>query len=127
MHAGTYRDPAPHTDAEALAMTRHALSPEFRLAAACAMWPPSEDRNEAIRVAAAAVVDWPRFVRLTARHRISGLVHDGLTHARPDLPREIARQFNAQAEKLLHQNLAMAAECVRLLHVFGKAGVPILF
>jgi hypothetical protein len=126
-HARTCRDPVRRTDAEALAMTRYALSPEFRLAAACAMWPPSDYRNEAIRIAAAAVVDWPRFVRLTARHRILGLVHDGLTRAHPDLPPEIARRFNAQAEKLVRQNLAMAAECVRLLHVFGKAGVPILF
>jgi hypothetical protein len=108
-------------------MTRHALSPEFRLAAACAIWPPSEYRDEAIRVAIAAGVDWPRFVRLTARHRILGLVRDGLTRARPDLPPEIARRFNAQAEKVVRRNLAMAAECVRLLHVFGKAGVPIVF
>jgi hypothetical protein len=114
-------------DAEALAMTRHALSPEFRLAAACATWPPSDYRNEAIRVAAADVVDWPRFVRLTARHRIFGLVRDGLTRAHPDLPTDIARQISAQAQKLVRQDLAMAAECLRLHDVFGKAGVPILF
>jgi hypothetical protein len=108
-------------------MTRYALSPEFRLAAACAIWPPSDYRNKAIRTAAAAVVDWPRFVRLTARHRIFGLVHDGLTRAHPDLPPEIARQITEQAENLVRQNLAMAAECVRLHHMFGKAGVPIFF
>jgi hypothetical protein len=108
-------------------MTKHALSPEFCLAAACAIWPASDYRNEAIRVAAAAVVDWPRFVRLTARHRILGLVHDGLMRAHPDLASEIARQISVQAEKLVRQNLAMAAECVRLQHMFGKAGVPILF
>src|SRR5262249_14706013 len=103
------------------------LSPEFRLAAACAMWPPSDYRNEAIRVAGAGVVDWPRFVRLTARHRIFGLVRDGLTRAHPDLPPAIARQITAQAEKLVRQDLAMAAECLRLKNIFGKAGVPILF
>src|SRR5262245_35774896 len=108
-------------------MTRHGLSPEFRLAAACAMWPPSDYRNEAIRVAAAAVVDWPRLVRLTARHRIFGLVHDGLTRAHPDLPPEIARKISAQAEELVRQGLAMAAECLRLQHTFAKAGLPILF
>jgi hypothetical protein len=108
-------------------MTRRALSTEFRLAAACATWPPSDDRNEAIRVAAAAGVDWPRFVRLTARHRIFGLVHDGLTRAQPDLPPEITRQIRAQAESLVRQDLAKAAECLRLQQMFGKAGVPILF
>src|SRR5262245_12362251 len=106
-------------------MTRHALSPEFRLAAACATWPPSDSRNEAIRVATAAVVDWPRFVRLTARHRIFGLVHDGLTRAKPDLPPEIRTQISARAEILVRQDLARAAECLRLQQMFGKAGVPI--
>src|SRR5262245_62935592 len=108
-------------------MTRHALSPEFRLAAACAIWPPSDYRNEAIRVAATAVVDWPRFVRLTARHRILGLVHDGLTRAGPGLPAEIAKHISAQAEELVRKDLAMAAECLRLQDMFGQAGVPILF
>src|SRR5262245_25427939 len=108
-------------------MTRHALSPEFRLATACAMWPPSDSRNETIRVAAAAVVDWPRFIRLTARHRIFGLVHDGLRRAKPDLPPEITSQISAQAENLVRKNLGMAAECVRLQGMFSKAGVPILF
>jgi hypothetical protein len=103
------------------------LSPEFRLAVACAMWPPSDYRNEAIRVAAAGVVDWPRFVRLTARHRIFGLVRDGLTRAHPDLPPAIARQITAQAEKRVRQDLAMAAECLRLKNMFGEAGLPILF
>jgi hypothetical protein len=112
---------------EAHAMTRHALSPEFRLAAACAMWPPSDYRYEAIRVTATAVVDWPRFVRLTARHRIFGLVHDGLTRAHPDLPPQIARQIRVQAEEIVRQGLVMAAECLRLQHIFGQAGVPILF
>jgi hypothetical protein len=126
-HARICRDLDRRTDVETLAVARPALSAEFRLAAACAMWRPSDYRNEAIRVAAAAVVDWPRFVRLTGRHRIFGLVHDGLTRAHPKLPPEIVRGIRAQAQNLVRQDLAMAAECVRLQHVFGKAGVPILF
>jgi hypothetical protein len=36
-----------------------AVSPEFWLAAACAMWPPSDRRIGAIRAAASEVLDWP--------------------------------------------------------------------
>ena len=73
------------------------VSPEFRLAAACAMWPPSDRRTEAIRAAAAGPLDWPRFLRVARRHRVVGLVHDGLTRAQPDVPPEIAREIGAQA------------------------------
>jgi hypothetical protein len=63
-----------------------AVSPEFRLAAACATWPPSDRRIEAIRAAAANAVDWPRFLRVARRHQVIGLVHDGLTRVQPDMP-----------------------------------------
>ena len=49
------------------------LSPEFRLVAACAMWPPSDRRTEAIRAAAAEPLDWPRFLRVARRHQVIGL------------------------------------------------------
>ena len=67
------------------------FSPEFRLVAACAMWPPSDRRTEAIRTAAAGPLDWPRFLRVARRHQVIGLVHEGLTQVRPDVPPEIAR------------------------------------
>jgi hypothetical protein len=47
--------------------------------------------------------------------------------AHPDLPTEIASQIRAQAEKLVRHDLAMAAECLRLQHMFGQAGLPVLF
>ena len=63
-----------------------AVSPEFRLAAACATWPPSDRRIEAIRAATANAVDWPRFLRVARRHQVIGLVYDGLTRVQPDMP-----------------------------------------
>src|SRR6187200_1243268 len=62
------------------------LSPEFRLALACSMWPPSDRRIEAIRVAASEPLDWLRFVRVAKRHQVVGLVHDGLRRALPGVP-----------------------------------------
>ena len=104
-----------------------AFSPEFRLAAACAMWPPSDRRIEAIRVAAAGALDWPRFLRAALRHRVVGLVHDGLTRARLDLPPAIAQKIGAQSTQLVSESLAMAAEALRLQRLFDEADLPVLF
>ena len=104
-----------------------AFSPEFRLAAACAMWPPSDRRIEAIRVAAAGALDWPRFLRVALRHRVVGLVHDGLTRARLDLPPAIAQKIGAQSTQLVSESLAMAAEALRLQRLFDEADLPVLF
>ena len=94
--------------------------PEFRLAAACAMWPPSERRTKAIDAAAAGPLDWSRFVRVATRQRVIGLVHDGLTRVRPDVPPEIVREIGAQAATLVRENLAMAAEALRLQRLFDR-------
>jgi Uncharacterised nucleotidyltransferase len=104
-----------------------ALSPEFRLAAACAIWPPSDRRIDAIRAAASEVLDWPRFLRVARRHWVVGLVHDGLTRAQPDIPTKVAREIGANAVELLGESLAMAAEAVRLQRLFDESRLPVLF
>jgi Uncharacterised nucleotidyltransferase len=103
------------------------FSPEFRLAAACAMWPPSDHRTEAIRTAAASPLDWPRFLRVARRHQVIGLVQEGLTHARPEVPEQIVGEIDAQAAEQVRKNLAMAAEALRLQRLFDEANLPVLF
>jgi hypothetical protein len=104
-----------------------ALSPEFKLMAACAMWPPSDHRTEAIRAAAAEPLDWPRFLRVADRHQVVGLVSDGLMHARPDVPPEVVRKIGARAAMLVRQNLEMARESLRIQRLFDDAHIPVLF
>jgi Uncharacterised nucleotidyltransferase len=103
------------------------MSPEFRLAAACAMWPPSYRRTEAVRAAAAGPLDWPRFLRMARRHQVTALVHDGLTRAGTNVPPEIAQEIRAQAETQTRENLAMAREALRLQRLFDDADLPVLF
>jgi hypothetical protein len=103
------------------------FSSEFRLAAACAMWPSSDRRQEAIRTAAAQPLDWSRVIRLANRHQIIGLIHDGLTRVRPDVPREIVREFDTKAAVLVCENLEMARESLRLQRLFDDANLPVLF
>jgi hypothetical protein len=102
-------------------------SPEFRLVAACAMWPPSERRLEAIRTAAGRPLDWPRFLRVARRHQVIGLVHDGLRRVQPGVPPEIVREMGAQAATLVRENLEIARESLRLQRLFDEADLPVLF
>jgi Uncharacterised nucleotidyltransferase len=106
---------------------RPLLSPEFQLAAACAIWPPSDRRTGIIRTAAAGPLDWPRFLRVARRHQVIGLVHDGLTRVQPDVPPEIVRETGAQAATLVCENLEKARESLRLQRLFDEADLPVLF
>jgi Uncharacterised nucleotidyltransferase len=106
---------------------RPLLSPEFQLAAACAIWPPSDRRTGIIRTAAAGPLDWPRFLRVARRHQVIGLVHDGLTRVQPGVPPEIVRETGAQAATLVRENLEMARESLRLQRLFDEANLPVLF
>src|SRR5215216_4289982 len=103
------------------------FSRELRLAAACAMWPPSDRRTEAIRTAVAGPLDWPRLLRVARRHQLVGLVHEGLTRVRPNVPSHIAGELDAEAAALVRENLEMARESLRVQRLFEDAGMPVLF
>jgi hypothetical protein len=105
----------------------HPFPLELRLAAACAMWPPSDRRIEAIRTAATGPLDWARFLRVARRHQVVGLVHDGLTRAQTNVPSEVAREVGGQAAILVRETLTMAREALRLQRLFDDAKLPVLF
>ena len=105
----------------------YSLSPEFRLVAACAMWPASDRRIEAIRTAAGNRLDWARCVRVARRHQLIGLVNEGLTRAGQGVPLDITGEISVQAARLVRESLAIARESLRLQRLFGNAGVPVLF
>jgi len=105
----------------------HSFSPELRLAAACAMWPPSDRRAEAIRAAALGPLDWPRLLRVAKRHQVVALVHEGLRRLQTDVPLEIIEELGAQAAILVREDLALARESLRLQRLFDEADLPVLF
>src|SRR5262245_35382614 len=98
---------------------------EFRLAAACAMWPPSPQRTTAIRNAAARPLDWDRFQKAVAHHGLVGLAHEGLKPLGSVVPTNIAHQLAADAKLLVRQNLAKLAEVARLLRLFTEADLSV--
>ena len=103
------------------------LSPEFRLATACAIWPRSDRRTEAIRTAMARPLDWSRFLRVANRQQVIGFIHNGLAQVRPDVPPEIIREIDTKAATLVRENLEIARESLRLQRLFDDADLPVLF
>ena len=103
-----------------------AVTPEFLLAAACCRWPPSDDRNRAVRAAAANIVDWKDFVRMIRRQRIAGLVHDALSSAGIELPSAVAAALAARMRRIVRRDLMVATESARLQRVLDAAGIPVL-
>jgi hypothetical protein len=103
------------------------LSAEFRLAAACCIWPPSEHRNAAIRAAASGVADWNLFLRIVERQRIAGLANDGLRRAEIAAPPAVTAQLGGEAADIARQSLLLASEALRLQAAFDAAAVPALF
>ena len=103
------------------------LSNEFRLAAACCRWPPSQARDEAVGAAASPNIDWPRFLRIVRRQRVEGLVRDGLQRAGVETAAEVSTSLRHEAHEIARQNLAFAAEALRIHRLFEGAGLPHLF
>ncbi|HEX6377293.1 MAG TPA: nucleotidyltransferase family protein [Allosphingosinicella sp.] len=99
---------------------------EFQLVAACCRWPPSPARDEAVRIAAAAV-DWTLVARIAARHRVEGLVWNALGQAGVAVPEEAGARLRAAAGQIARQNLALTAESLRLAGRLAEAGLRHLF
>jgi hypothetical protein len=97
--------------------------PEFRLVAACCRWPPSAERDSAVRAAAADPIDWGLFPKVVARHRVEGLVHDALSGARIAVPEGVAASLASAAAGIARQNLAFAAAARKLAVALEARGL----
>jgi len=102
------------------------LSREFQLVAACCRRPADAEAGARIR-ALAEGADWPRTARIARRHRVEGLVRDGLRRAGVAAPEPEGAQLSRAAERITIQNLTLAGESLRLKRAFEAAGVDLLF
>jgi hypothetical protein len=98
------------------------LPAEFALVAACAAWPPSQRRDEAIR-AAAAGVDWAKVIAVADRHRIAGLVRHSLSSAGITPSPAEAADLNARSHKIATGELFLAGEAARLYAALQGIGI----
>ncbi|HVM99012.1 MAG TPA: nucleotidyltransferase family protein [Caulobacteraceae bacterium] len=103
-----------------------ALAPAVELACACCMWPPSARRDERVR-AAAAHVDWERFLRVAARQRVQGLAQAALSAAGVRPPNDAGAALKDAARAISVRGLMVAAESVRLQGRFEAVGVAPVF
>jgi hypothetical protein len=105
-----------------------ALSHEFRLLLACCVWPHSNAREEQISRALQPGLDWHRFLRLTERHRVTGLVHHAFSHLASDaVPEAVKGNLARKAALLARQSLQLANESLRIAHVMQSAEIPAAF
>jgi hypothetical protein len=103
------------------------LSPEFRLVAACCMWPPSEQKTAAIKQAAMSKIDWDRFIYEVGRQRVGGLVYESLRTDDIAMPESVKTHLSARAQAHAVQNIRYLAEALRLFKLFGASGVHTVF
>ena len=101
--------------------------PEFRLVAACCRWPASAARDAAVREAAAGEIDWETFLKVVARHRVEGLVHEALKSLGDAVPETVRKALAGWAASIVRENLAFAAEARRLTAAFDTAGFSYFF
>lgn len=102
------------------------LEPEFALVVACCRWPPSPQKDAAVREAAARI-DWPVLVSVARRQRVEGLVWQALRQSEIAVPAAAASALSTAAQKIARQNLVNLAESVRLRRALGEAGPDPLF
>ena len=100
-------------------------SPEFALAAACCIWPPSAGRSAGVRLAAREI-DWERFARVVACHRIEGLARDALRRADVHPTLAVERTLASAAADIALRSLGLAAESARLQELLDDAGIASL-
>lgn len=102
------------------------VSSEFALAVECCRWTfaggdplPVERR--------ARLVDWDRFLRVSRRHRVEGLVWHCLSRLAVPLPAQSEHALAADAAAVAQHNLRAARQSALLLEGFSNAGIPLLF
>jgi hypothetical protein len=103
------------------------MNREFALVAACCLWPPSPRRNAAINAAADASIDWAHLLKVVKRHRVPGLVWNGLSQAGIKTPSGIAQILKADADRTARESLLHCAETMRLQRLFDEGGCKCAF
>jgi hypothetical protein len=100
-------------------------SREFRLAIETIVWPPSPQKDDAIR-GLSQTIDWSLFLEIVDRHRIAGLAHQSLSAAKVALPCDMAAALAARANRDAAREMLFAHEAARLQKLLSESGAPAL-
>jgi hypothetical protein len=99
---------------------------EFALVAVCCRWPPTAEVAAEVQQRAAGALDWRLVLRIAERHRVVGLVHHALHGAGVSCPEDVQAILKLKSASIARQNLALAAETLRLRRHFDEAGIAAL-
>jgi len=102
------------------------LAAEFALVAACCRWPPTPERRRAVAETSQPPIDWQRLLRIAARHRVSGLVAEGIRDAGIAVPEPISMHLAKEEARIALHNVRSAAESHRLSQALAADGVDAL-
>ena len=102
------------------------FSPELLLVAACCIWPPSEVRELLITERSRHISDWGHFENLATRHRVIGLVYDGLRRSPAGVPTDILRTLASASSRQTFASLKLASEAHRVTINLERAGVAVV-
>jgi len=103
------------------------LSAEVALIAACCRWPHSSARNDAIARAAAEPIDWERFGEMAAKHRVEGLIHDGLLASAVQVPADVQESLHRRSLQIAGRSLVLASTTLAIGELLQSAGFRALF
>ena len=99
------------------------MSPELSLVAACCRWPDDDTRRKAIRLALNDMLSWGEVERLTAYHRVEGLVWHGLQTVRESVPKICMVRLESAAQSIRSSALRDLGESFRVSRALKAAGL----
>ncbi len=102
------------------------LPAEFALVAACCRWPSTPERRRAVAETSQSAADWQRVLRIAARHRVSGLVAEGVRDAAVAVPKAVSARLAQEEARIALHNVRSAAESHRLSQALAADGVDAL-
>lgn len=99
---------------------------EFQLMVECCRWSFAHENPQPI-LELAHSPHWDRFLSLSRRHRVQGLIWHSLSKLEISIPPEIAAPLSEEAMAVAEHNLRAAQQSKLLLDAFAGAGIPLLF
>ena len=101
------------------------IRPEIELLLCCARTCMDSARVERIRTLLGEEIDWIYVTRMALRHGVMPLLYINLNTTCPDaIPKTLVDQFRGYFHANALNNLFLASELLKLLHLFQEHGIP---
>ena len=96
---------------------------EFRLLAACCVWPFECGERQVRNLVSSHDLSWDLLLELGERHRVSGFVANALKN-QPGVPAEVTQILRQRATRTERDNLLQLAIAVKVTQAMGAERIP---